>query len=58
MSEVIFKVKKSDEGGFTASAIGYSIITEADSLEELEFNIREAVLCHFDDDISRIVKLR
>jgi hypothetical protein len=57
MSEVIFMVKESDEGGYTASALGYSIFTEADSLEELKFNTKEAVLCHFDDDISRIIKL-
>lgn len=57
MSEVIFMVKEADEGGYTASALGYSIFTEAESWDELRDHVKEAVLCHFDDDISRIVRL-
>jgi len=57
MSEVIFMVKESDEGGYTASALGYSIFTEADSWDELRDQVKDAVLCHFDDDVSRIVRL-
>jgi hypothetical protein len=29
--------------------IPYSIVTEADTWEELRANVREAVLCHFDE---------
>jgi hypothetical protein len=57
MSEIIFMVKESDEGGYEASALGHAIFTEADSWEELKTNVREATLCHFDDDVSRIVRL-
>ena len=57
MSEVIFMVKEADEGGYTASALGYSIFTEAQSWDELRDQVKEAVLCHFDDDVSRIVRL-
>lgn len=57
MVEIIFMVKESDEGGYEASALGHAIFTEADTWEELKINVREATLCHFDDDVSRIARL-
>lgn len=48
MSEIIFLVEEADEGGFTARAANESIFTEADTLEQLRQNVREAVECHFD----------
>jgi hypothetical protein len=50
MNEVFFLVEEALEGGYIAKAIGVSIFTEADTMDELKFNIREAVHCHFDDD--------
>jgi hypothetical protein len=47
MTEIIFVVEEAPEGGFTARAIGASIFTEADTLEELHDSIRDAVRCHF-----------
>jgi len=52
-SEIIFEVYDSPEGGFEASALGHSIFTEADTLDELRKNVREAVSCHFFDADSR-----
>ena len=50
MSEIIFQVTEDDtDGGFIARALGHSIVTEADTWEELRANVREAVLCHFDE---------
>jgi len=49
MTEVIFLVEDADEGGYTARAVGESIFTEADNLEGIRRNVREAVECHFDD---------
>ncbi len=49
MTEILFTVDEAPEGGFTARAVGHSIFTEADTLEELRQNVREAVDCHFDD---------
>ena len=50
MSEIIFQITQDDaDGGFIANALGYSIVTEADTWEELRANVREAVLCHFDE---------
>ena len=50
MSQVIFEVQEAPEGGYTASAIGYSIFTEADTIEELREMARDAVRTHFDED--------
>jgi len=56
--EVIFLVEESDEAGFEARALGYSIFTEAETLEELKANVQDAVRCHFDEDERpRLVRL-
>lgn len=47
--EIVFLVDEAAEGGFTARAVGESIFTEADSIDELRDNVRSAVDCHFDD---------
>jgi hypothetical protein len=47
-SEIIFSVQESPEGGYQARALGFSIFTEADTLDELKTMIRDAVACHFD----------
>lgn len=46
--EIIFLVEESSDGGYEARALGHSIFTEADTLEELRNMVREAVACHFD----------
>ncbi len=48
MIEIIFVVEEADEGGYLARALGQSIITEGDDLEQLRNNIRDAVCCHFE----------
>ena len=57
MEEVIFLVEENDEGGFTAKALGTSIFTEADNLEDLREAVKDAVHCHFDDDKKRLIRL-
>jgi hypothetical protein len=58
MTEIIFLVEDSVEGGFTAKALGESIFTEADTLEQLRKNVREAVECHFDEDqMPKLIRL-
>ena len=53
MSEIIFEVREDEpDGGFTASALGYGIHTQADTLEELRNNVREAVDCYFDEKME------
>jgi hypothetical protein len=48
MKEIIFLVEEAPEGGYTARALGESIFTEADTLEELHAQLRDAVRCHYD----------
>ena len=47
-NEIIFIIEESLDGGYEAKAVGYSIFTEGESIEELKNNIVEAVNCHFD----------
>lgn len=57
MNEIIFIVEESSEGGFEAKALGHSIFTEADTIDELKQNIREAIHCHFETNAPSIVRL-
>ena len=45
--EIIFLVEESPEGGYEARALGFSIYTESETLDELREAIRDAVQCHF-----------
>ncbi|MFM8742941.1 MAG: type II toxin-antitoxin system HicB family antitoxin [Cytophagales bacterium] len=57
MNEIIFLVEESPEGGFTAKALGVSIVTEGDTIDELRENIKDAIHCHFEDNKPKIVRL-
>lgn len=48
-SEIIVVVEESPEGGFIARALGESIFTEAESLDQLKINVKEAVKTHFEE---------
>jgi hypothetical protein len=57
-TEIIFAVEESPEGGYEARALGHSIFTQADSMEELREMVRDAVRCHFDSDsIPAVIRL-
>ena len=61
MNAIIFEVTEDEvDGGFSASAVGYGIHTQADSMEEMRRNVREAVDCYFDETMERptITRLR
>ena len=49
MNEIFFIVEDAPEGGYAAKALGESIFTDADTLEELHANVQDAVRCHFDE---------
>lgn len=58
VDEVIFVVENAPEGGFSARALGASIFTEADDLQELYSQVRDAVRCHFDEaERPKIIRL-
>jgi len=50
-------VKESEEGGYIASALDHSIVTDGDTIDEIKSHVREAVQCHFDDDQRRLIRL-
>jgi hypothetical protein len=50
MNEITFVVSEPPEGGYAAEALGHSIFTGADNLEELNEMVRYALLCHFEDE--------
>jgi len=54
--EIIFLVEE-DEEGYVARALGYSIFTHGDSIEELKENIKDAVECHFEGERPKIMRL-
>ncbi|HBA85102.1 MAG TPA: 2-oxoisovalerate dehydrogenase [Verrucomicrobia bacterium] len=60
MKEIIFEITSDEvDGGYVASALGYGIHTEGDTLEELKTNIRDAMSCHFEqpDEMPKIIRL-
>ena len=58
MTELLFIVEEAAEGGYVAHAVGASIVTEADDLEQLRAMVRDAVRCHFDEDAERPKAIR
>ena len=60
MSEIIFAVHEDEtDGGYTASALGVGIHTQADTLEELRKNVKEAVNCYYDESMEapKVIRL-
>jgi predicted RNase H-like HicB family nuclease len=58
-SEIIFEVTEAEEGGYCASALGYGINTQGETLDELRAMVRDAVACYFDDpqQAPKIIRL-
>lgn len=58
MNEIMFVVEEAPEGGLTARALGESIFTEADDIENLHQQVRDAVHCHFEEGKApKIIRL-
>lgn len=58
MNEIIFLVEDSVDGGFEAKAVGYSIFTQAEDMDELKNNLVDAVDCHFEPaDKPKMIRL-
>ena len=50
MSEIIFEVREDEvDGGFNATALGFGIHTQGNTVEELRTMVRDAVDCYFDE---------
>jgi predicted RNase H-like HicB family nuclease len=50
MNEIIFIVTEDEAGGFNARAVGQSIFTQAETRDDLEQMVRDAVRCHFETE--------
>jgi hypothetical protein len=58
MTEIVFLVEDAPEGGFTARAVGVSIFTESEMIDELRDAVRDAVACHYDEaERPRLIRL-
>ena len=53
MSEIVFLVEEDSDGGYTARALGEAIFTQAENMERLREMVRDAVRCHFPDELTR-----
>ena len=47
---IVFHVWECPDGGYKANTADYSIFTEGDDWEHMKSMLRDAVLCHFDDE--------
>jgi len=57
-NEIIFIIEESQEMGYEARALDFSIYTEADTIKELKTMIKDAIQCHFEEkDMPKIVRL-
>lgn len=58
-SEMLFMVEEDLDGGYTANALGHSIFTQGETLDELKRNIKDALDCHFEkkENIPSVVIL-
>lgn len=54
VTEIIFEITEDEvDGGYSATALGYGIHTQGDSVDDIRRNVREAVECYFDDGMHR-----
>jgi hypothetical protein len=60
VDELIFIVEEAPEGGYVARGLEVPIFCEADDLQHLHSELRDAVVCHFEDEDERprVVRLR
>ena len=53
-TEIIFEITEDEvDGGYSATALGYGIHTQGDSVNEIRRKVREAVDCYFDESMPR-----
>ena len=60
MREIIFGVREDEaDGGYTASALGYGIHTQGETVQEIRAMVKDAVRCYFDETMEapKIIRL-
>ncbi|MCX6872734.1 MAG: 2-oxoisovalerate dehydrogenase [Verrucomicrobia bacterium] len=58
MREIIFEVLEDPTAGYTASALGFGIHTQGETVEDLKIHLRDAVECYFDESSERPAVIR
>ena len=54
VTEIIFEITEDEvDGGYSATALGYGIHTQGDSVDDIRRNVREAVECYFEGGMPR-----
>ena len=57
-AEILFLVVEDPEGGYVARALGHPIFTQSANIKDLHAKIRDAVLCHFNEDARpKVIRL-
>ena len=57
--EYVFEVTQEHDGGYVAECLNESIVTQADSWDELRANVKEAVQVHcFNGEMPKSIRLR
>ena len=57
-SEIIFAIEESLKGGYEGRALGHSIFTQGDTLDELKEMVLDAVRCHFEpENRPKVIRL-
>ena len=57
-NEISFIVEESLDGGYEARAVGHSIFTQGETVEEVKAAIKEAIHCHFDEEtMPKIIRI-
>ena len=54
MRELIFEVTQEGDGGFIAECLTDSIVTEADTWDELRHNVKEVVRAFYFDQLDKL----
>jgi predicted RNase H-like HicB family nuclease len=62
MQEAIFEILEDElDAGFVATCLGHSIVTQAETVEELREMVKDAVRCHFEDgaagEMPKLIRL-
>ena len=57
-NEIVFEVTEAPEGGYDARALGHGVSTQGQDWDDLKEMVRDAVRCHFADDVvSGVISL-
>lgn len=58
VSQIVFEVKDSLDGGYEAQALGYRIFTQGDDWTDLKAMVTDAVRAYFDsEDMPAAIRL-